>query len=57
MKLQIREGEELVDALKRVLEREPTQDEWFRAIGGRFAGESIVRPKPYAGEIYDENSK
>lgn len=57
MKIQILPAETLADALRRKLGREPSYEEVILAFGGRFTGESIVRPKPLDGEIYDENAK
>lgn len=48
----IREHESFVEALERHLGRLATLHDMCRCWG---VDQSIVRPKPLAGEIYDEN--
>lgn len=56
LKFRIRPNEELADALRRHLQREPTFGELIACFGGRAVGSSELRPRPLCGEYYDTSA-
>ena len=54
--MKILPAESLIDALRRTLGREPDYEDVIKSCGGRFVGESEVRPHDCGGEIYDQNN-
>ena len=56
MSVKIRDNETLIEALRRTLGREVSYEDVVKNFGGRFTGQSEVRPRECGGEKFADNN-